>query len=394
MRKVLILNGTISEIPIIRKTQELGYFVVTTGNDPTLPGHAISDKYINEDYSNQEAILKLVIENKIDGIISCANDFGVITSSYVAEKMGWSGHDTYENSKLMHHKDKLRDYFKRMGFPCPEVEIFTDIENAMTYCRKCEYPVMVKANDLTGGKGIFRADNYEEAEKALKESFSISRDKHIIIEQFFTGVQQSIVVFLVNKRIVVTSSSNIYCMRNPYLVQAETYPAENFEAVKDELHGIIHKMADDLNLVDGIFSFQYFVHNGHPYVIDMMRRCFGNETLLLADVMTGFPWEEAYIKSSLGIDCDSIEMNAPEANYCGHYGLMAGQNGILKSYNIPQDIENRIFKKTVNINIGEKISDSMTQKVAHIYFTYDDMEQMNKEILDYNGRIEICVEDE
>ena len=36
-----------------------------------------------------EAILKIVKENNIDCIVSCANDFGVITSCYVAEKMNY-----------------------------------------------------------------------------------------------------------------------------------------------------------------------------------------------------------------------------------------------------------------------------------------------------------------
>ena len=81
MKKILILNGTISEIPIIKKAQEMGFYVVTTGNMPELPGHSAADEYIPEDYSDCEAVLRLVRENGIEGIVSCANDFGVITSA-------------------------------------------------------------------------------------------------------------------------------------------------------------------------------------------------------------------------------------------------------------------------------------------------------------------------
>ena len=36
MKKVLILNGSFCEVPIIKKAKELGYYVVTTGNMPNL----------------------------------------------------------------------------------------------------------------------------------------------------------------------------------------------------------------------------------------------------------------------------------------------------------------------------------------------------------------------
>ncbi len=388
-KKILILNGTISEIPIIEKAAEMGFYVVTTGNMPGLPGHRHADEYIPEDYSDKEAVLRLVKDSGIEGIVSCANDFGVLTSSYVAERMGWAGHDTYEHAVLMHHKDRFRQYCREKGIPCPQSRCFTGREHALEYCRRAGYPVIVKANDLTGGKGIMKAENIRQAEEAVGRAFEMSRDKHVLVESFLTGVQQSIVVFLVNRKIVMTSSSNIYCMRNPYLVQAETYPAENFGDVRDELCGIITRMAQDLQLADGIFSFQYMVCGGRPYIIEMMRRCFGNETLLLADVMTGFPWEEAYIRASLGMDCSRLAVSEPEAEYCGHFGIMAERNGILKSVSIDPSIEHRLFKKTVNIVPGERIENYMNEKISHIYFTYDNLDEMNEEIIHYNEMIKV-----
>ncbi|MBR4628460.1 MAG: ATP-grasp domain-containing protein [Ruminococcus sp.] len=392
MKKILILNGTISEIPIIKKAQEMGLYVVTTGNMPELPGHKVADKYIPEDYSDCEAVLRLVRENSIEGIVSCANDFGVITSAYVAENMGWKGHDTYANARLMHHKNEFKDYFISKGLPTPFYKVFSSADEAKAYCADCEYPIVVKASDLTGGKGISRADDIQQAHAAIDTAFRLSRTKQVLIEQYIEGIQQSIVVFMKDRKIAVTSSSNIYCMKNPYLVQAETYPAENFSAVRDKLHSVMLTMAEDLGLADGILSFQYIVKDGVPYVIDMMRRCFGNETLLLADVMTGFPWEEAYIRAALGMSLEGIICEPPKAKFCGHYGVMADTEGILRSWSLPEDIKQRTFKTTVNIPDGGRINNHLTEKIAHIYFTYDDMETMNREITGYNDRIKVVME--
>lgn len=391
MKKILVLNGTISEVPIIKKAQEMGFYVITTGNMPELPGHQFSDEYICADYSDGKAILELVKEHEVEGIVSCANDFGAITAAYVSEAMGWKGHDSYENTVLMHNKDLFRQYFIKMGFPVPVSEIFTDLNAAENYCKTCQYPVIIKPNDLTGGKGVQKVYDYENAVTALNLAFSMSRKKVILVEEYLEGIQQSIVVFLVNRKIAVTSSSNVYCMLNPYLVQAETYPTTDFELVEDQLKEIILTMAEDLKLVDGVFSFQYFVKDGKPIVIDMMRRCFGNETFLLADMRTGFPFEEAYIRASLGMDCSNLKRDKQTYQYCGHYGVMADRNGVLESWMLPEDIKTRIFKTTVNIKRGETIHNYMMEKIAHVYFYYDNIDIMNKEITQYNDRVIIKV---
>jgi len=55
------------------------------------------------------------------------------------------------------------------------------------------------------------------------------------------------------------------------------------------------------------------------------------------------------------------------------------------------DIDNRLFKKTINMKPGTEIHNYLMEKVAHIYFYYDDLETMNQEIVGYNDRIVVNV---
>lgn len=158
-------------MPIIEKAKEMGYHVTTTGNAPELMGHKYADAYLPCDYSDKEAVLQLVKENNIEGIVSCANDFGVLTAAYVAEQMGWKGHDSYETARLLHHKDEFKKYCYEHDIPSPYSKVFISPETALEYCKSCEYPIIVKANDLTGGKGISRADDLSQAELAIANAF-------------------------------------------------------------------------------------------------------------------------------------------------------------------------------------------------------------------------------
>lgn len=368
--------------------------MVTTGNVPELIGHRSADEYISCDYSDKEAVLQLVKDNGIEGIVSCANDFGVLTAAYVAEQMGWRGHDDYETAELMHHKDKFKQYCYEHGIPSPHSVSFTSEEEALEYCRTCEYPVIVKANDLTGGKGIRRADNFEEAMEAVRNAFFMSRDKHVLVEPYLIGEQGTFFAFLVNKKIAATAGCTCYSQKNPYLIQAETFPSIGFEQLEPELSGIVNRIAHDLELADGIIALQYMKCNGRPYIIEMMRRCFGNEALLLCDMTTGFPWEEAYIKAALGLDCTDVKTAEPPMKYCGHFGVMADCNGVLKDYRIPPEIEKHLFKKTEMLKPGGRIDNHMNERIAYLYYTYDSKEEMNAEVIHFNERIEIEMETE
>lgn len=91
---------------------------------PELMVHKYAEEYIKADYSNYETILKIVQDNNIDLILTCANDFGCITSAYVDEKMGWHRHDTFENAKILHHKVLFKEYILSKGYPTPYSKVF------------------------------------------------------------------------------------------------------------------------------------------------------------------------------------------------------------------------------------------------------------------------------
>ena len=393
-KKCLILNGSHSEITLIEAAKKLGFYVITSGNMPELVGHHYADEYIKADYSDKEAILQIVKDRAIDAIVGCANDFGTITASYVAEKMGWPGHDSYETTLLLHQKDLFKEYVAKAGIPSPVSVPFDSREDALAYIKTAEYPIIVKATDLTGGKGILKAENEAEAKAAIDNAFTRSRAKHIVIEPFLTGTQHSINVFIIDGKIAASVSCNSYSPINPYLIQTEVLPADDIEQYEEELHGIIDKMIDTLHLADGILTMQFIVHHQKPYIIEVMRRCLGNQYLTVARAVSGFPWEEALVRCETGMDCSGLKWEKPMAKGCGHHGIMATRNGVVKGYEIDPDIEKHIFQKIEILRPGEALNDYMNERVAYIYYTYDNRDEMIDAALHMNDRIKIFFEDD
>ena len=387
--KILVLNGSFCEIPLIEEAQRLGYYVITTGNAPDLVGHKYADEYIPADYSNGEAILSLVKEHGISHVISCANDFGVLTASYVSEKLGLVGHDSYEVAKTLHLKDLFKEYTRKKGIPAPLSESFVCEKDAKEYVKTAKYPIIVKATDLTGGKGILKAENEKEAIHAIENAFSASRSKHIVIEPFITGVQQTFVSFLQKGKVVSYTGCNSYSPINPYLIQAETLPAEGLDEIASPLIAIIEDIAKELSLADGVFAFQLIRSGKEFHIIEMMRRPFGNQFLQLVEDNTDFPWHKAQLYAQLGLDGSTLERIPLKRRFCGHHGIMAPKNGTVLSYTIPEEIEKHIYKKVEMCPPGGEITNCMNERIAYIFYEYESLAEMNEAVKGFNERIVI-----
>lgn len=90
-KKLMLLGGLHYLKPVIDAAHEQGYYVITADYLPDNIAHKYSDEYVNVSIIDKEAVLKVAQEKQIDGIMSFGVDPGVVSASYVQNKMGLSG---------------------------------------------------------------------------------------------------------------------------------------------------------------------------------------------------------------------------------------------------------------------------------------------------------------
>ena len=93
-------------------------------------------------------------------------------------------------------------------------------------------------------------------------AFEMSKQKKIVIEQFIEGTYHSFSTFLVNKKVRAYFSDNEYSYLNPFLVTTSAHPATDVKFVEQILIDEAEKIANLLDLVDGVFHIQYIFTNG------------------------------------------------------------------------------------------------------------------------------------
>ncbi len=99
----------------------------------------------------------------------------------------------------------------KYGIPTADYKEFTDYEAAAEYVKGAEYPLVVKADGLALGKGVIICRNAQEGEEAVREMMVDKKfkdaGKKIIVEEFLTGKEVSVLCFTDGQTIVPMVSS-------------------------------------------------------------------------------------------------------------------------------------------------------------------------------------------
>lgn len=104
-----------------------------------------------------------------------------------------------------------KDLMKKYNIPTAAYENFEDPEEALAYLETAKFPIVLKADGLALGKGVLICQNLEEAKEGVK---SIMEDKKfgsagnkMVIEEFMTGREVSVLTFVDGKTIKTMTSA-------------------------------------------------------------------------------------------------------------------------------------------------------------------------------------------
>ncbi len=115
----------------------------------------------------------------------------------------------FENSKAF-----TKRFLQKYHIPTAKYEEYTDPAEAKTHCGAFGYPAVIKADGLAAGKGVIIAQDEKEALAAIDQimidkQFGASGDK-IVLEEFLTGTEASVLCFLDGCSIVPMESARDY----------------------------------------------------------------------------------------------------------------------------------------------------------------------------------------
>lgn len=387
MKKLLMLNAGRYEIPLIYAAKELGFYVITTGNNVYAPGHKVADEYVCFDYSDYDGMVNLAKKIGIEAISQGCSDNCALAAAYMGEKLGLKGHDTFKNAQIIHRKDYFKKFARNNGIKSPIAECFEDISQALNYDTKNKYPLIIKPSDQAGGKGVSRVETRNEYEEAIRRAFGRSNIGHVIVEPFLQGTLHSMSAFIINQKVAAYSTWNDYSYKNAFLTNSGLCPADDWQDAVSFLIPEVEKIANKLKLVDGLLHLQYMKCKNEYWIIEMMRRTPGNNSTTAASFSTGVSWNHWIIKAEAGQSCCAIPFFQTNDRYYGYYSIMSDGNGIFKGVDIKEEFKKHIIDIDIYYDKDLEINDYLYQKLGVVQFCLNSQKEKDKYMGEINGLI-------
>ena len=174
----------------LKKSNKINKIYCFPGNG----GTSLLADNIKIDLSNfkklKELIFKLKIELMVigpekplvDGIVNFLekNKIKVFGPNKIASQL--------EGSKIF-----TKNLCKKYKIPTANFGVFNSIEKSIIFLNECKFPLVVKADGLAAGKGVYICETYQESKNAIEEIFNgkFGDAKKILIEEFLKGEEMS-----------------------------------------------------------------------------------------------------------------------------------------------------------------------------------------------------------
>ena len=307
MKSVLIIGAGFLQSFVIKRAKELGYKTFAVDGDKNAAGFKYADFSECIDIVNEKSCLEYARKNHVDGVLTAATDYGVLTASYIARELNLNGLN-YESAKLIKNKYLVRKCLfenkvddTKQAF---EVNSNTDIE---ALSEKIDYPVMVKPCDGSGSRGAGRVDKAEDLKRACEYAMSGSITKRAEIESFVTGNEYGAETFVENGNIHVLAVMKKYMTKPPFYAElGHEYPSDLSQDTENKVREYVIRAIKALNINFGSVNMDLLISDDNKvHIVDIGARMGGN--LIGSHIVplgTGVDYIGNMIKAAVGDETD------------------------------------------------------------------------------------------
>lgn len=402
-KTLLVMDRTSLAACAVIRAKEMGIKTVVANFYKTedSPSKQVADVAIDIDISDTDAMLKLIKEQKIDGIFVGWTDSHLPFYADICEKAGLPCCGTKEQFEILSNdKNKFKEKCIEYGVPTPEI-FKVNIDFNREDLDKIKYPVMVKPADGSGGRGIMKCNNEDELKEHYTYLYNDSKTKKIVCERYMDSENEIFIHYTIQDGNCSLSSSFLKYKVNTEKNKAASclfhmFSPKFIKEYKVDSEPSVIKLINALGVKYGNLMFQGFEDNGKLYFHESGLRMGGEQFYIFAEQLNGISSLELMIEFALtgkmtlynAIKQDNYNFS----KYCCNYyiplksGEIASIEGLEEVNSMPQVLQNRQFKY-----VGDKISStsSLDRVIFRIHVMDDTKESFASTLCKISDTIKI-----
>lgn len=278
MKRILIIAAGFLQTFVIKKAKELGYYVIAIDGNPDAEGFKYADESACIDITDPQACIDYAQLKNIDGVLTAASDYGVISASEVAHTLKLPGINP-DVARLIKNKYLVRKcmYENNVDDTEQAYEI-NEQTNVEKLSMDIKYPVMVKPCDGSGSRGASRVDTPDQLQSACDYAITGSLTKRAVIESFIEGEEYGIENFVIDGKPYIMGVMKKWMTAAPnYAELGHAMPSKLDSITEQKVRNCAIKALKALGVNFGCVNMDALITaNGNVHIVDIGARMGGN----------------------------------------------------------------------------------------------------------------------
>lgn len=353
MKKLMIMGAGIYQVPLIKAAKAMGLYTIVVSIPGNYPGFAIADKIYYENTVDYEKVLEIAREEQIDGILTAGTDVAVITIGKVCDELHLPGL-SFEAAKNASNKLLMKEKYEAAGVRTARFrKVKLDDMQMADKLSELRFPLIFKAVDTSGSRGIMRVDSADEFEAARANVAKYTRLDYYIVEEFIEGEEFGAQAFIKDNELQFILPHGDYVFHGDTGVPVGHFaPYDLGEEIIEDSKIQLTNAARAMGLDNCAINADFILSDGKVYVLELGGRSGATCLAELVSIYYGFDYYEKMIQVALG-EAVSFESNmaVPNASKL----LMSDQNGVIRSIKNENTVGGDICEIQFDYQVGEEV---------------------------------------
>ena len=363
--RLLIMGGIPLAVEIVKHAQQLGIEVCVTDYNMDSPAKKHADFSFLVSTTDVSALVELICRESIDGVITGFSD---MLLPYFEEACRVSQRPCYGSDKqfaTLIDKQSFKRLCNHHGIPVVQ-EYHCDDPIDHDFYQNLNYPVLLKPNDNSGGRGIQICYDPLEFPSKYQECLGFSKSQQVLIERYMRNEEVTIFYILQDGDIRMTAMGDRHVQHFEDgvipLPVAYTFPSRYIHEYESYLNGKVIGMFKSLGMKNGMVFIQSFIEDGKCVFYEMGYRITGSLEYKLINHCCGFDPLDMMIEQAVygksNVDLNKLVNPHFPRPYCNiTFLIMPGTIGKIEGV---EDI--RSMPNIIDVVLSYKEGDTIRQK--------------------------------
>jgi biotin carboxylase len=330
--RLLVLGAGPAQLGLLEAAHARGFWVAVVDRDPAAPGFRFADRRCILSTEDEPAIERLITALEIDGIVSPGTDWPVGVAARVAERTGLPHPIEPATAVLATNKLRQRERLGEAGVAQPRWWVVGGEDEPPDVSG----PVVVKAPDRQGQKGLTLVEDPAELGDAIDRARTVARNGLALVEELVDGPEVTVVGFSVEGAFTALLVTDRVVADPPAFGVALAHVWPSSAPGTDSVADACLAAVEALGIRNGPSYTQLRIGRDGPKVVEVAARLGGGHDAELVQAVTGIDVNGLTIAAAIGVE---LVVARPEATVGGAVTkFLVAPPGVLERVDVPDDL--------------------------------------------------------